>query len=1038
MKKGKVYLICFLVLFVLLGCSNPFWTLKDEPKITEELKGTISISPAVPEKGTPVTITYTPGPGESAFPGGYQIEWFKESPPGSGKFVSVSKENPFTPTDPGTYKVNITDPVTGKVKEQVLIINDPDDQNLTGNLGISGTGITGQPLTGTYSGSEGPVTYQWYRQSPPPVSLVSSSSTFTPTIPGTYVVVATVEGFNQKVSAPIVVTAPSTQIGILTGTINTSPTQPVKGTPVDITYVPGSDEPAFPGNYQITWSKEEPTGSGNFTLVSSDNPFNPTDPGTYKVRVRDPATGKVKEQILIVNDPLLPNLAGNVGINGSGLTGEPLIATYSGSDGTPVYQWYREVPPPITSVSSSNPFTPTEPGTYVVVATVDGRNPKVSATVVVTDPSAPTGTLTGTINSSPTPPEAGDPVTLTYTPGPGEAVDPSKLTYEWSKEEDPAGSGNFVSVSKANPFTPTDPGTYKVKVTDPATGKVKEQVIIVNDPPLPDLTGNVGITGTGKTGEPLIATYSGSDGTPVYQWYREVPPPITSVSSSNPFTPTEPGTYVVVATVDGRNPKVSDPIIVTNTGGLTGTFGDVTPNPPLIDSPVNIPFTPGAGEPAFPGGYQIRVYRDDPPPVTQVATSLPFTPAGAGTYRIRVTDLATGRIKEQIITIYLPQYTVSFVNFSSLPALEGSAFNPQTISRNGRVTDPGSPASSFGPPCPIEDPGATPSAGIWREARVILDGWFNGSTRWNFATSAVTGDTTLEARWRTPGLVTNNMSSYTYGYLHEACRDAPGNYLVLMDRDLGWMVTSASTYGSNIIFRTRPGSGGPHSFWANYPSGSPFFQIDGSLTLDNAGVSFSDGFGPHSVTLVSLTSTATMTMLPGSFVRNATTSGVNVAGYSTLRMRGGVINGNNQGINLGANGTLDLNYDGPVYTAIYGNTTNIAGTGTNLIPGTATTGARIQGATVAVPSEASKTTTSITLNTVARPTGQFAGYQQEVEYGFMPANLADGNPTWQDSPVFTGLAAGQMYRFWTRTKANNVYATGSMSSPATTISTNLF
>ena len=63
--KG-ILISLFSLIFTLffMGCDNPFWTLD------KELAGTININPATPKAGDTVYITYTPGTGEPAFPGG--------------------------------------------------------------------------------------------------------------------------------------------------------------------------------------------------------------------------------------------------------------------------------------------------------------------------------------------------------------------------------------------------------------------------------------------------------------------------------------------------------------------------------------------------------------------------------------------------------------------------------------------------------------------------------------------------------------------------------------------------------------------------------------------------------------------------------------------------------------------------------------------------------------------------------------------------------------------------------------------------------
>ena len=303
MRKG-ILISFFFVLFSLLfsmGCSNPFWSLIDEQIIElGELTGTITISPANPEKNDLVNITYTPGPGETVDPSTLTFEWFKENPAGSGKFdpPAVSTANPFAPTDPGTYKIRVKDPATGKVKDKIIIVTDPALGTLTGDIIVTGTGKTGDELTGIYGGAEEPVTYEWFRESPPPATSVSKSNPFRPTDPGTYVVIVTVPGYDPKISDPITVTT----TGGLTGDVTIVPIEPVTNEPVTITYDPRPGEPLFPAGYNIEWERQ--VSPGVFTPIDPQpdpsDTYTPTAPGTYKVTIEDKITGRVTEKIIIV------------------------------------------------------------------------------------------------------------------------------------------------------------------------------------------------------------------------------------------------------------------------------------------------------------------------------------------------------------------------------------------------------------------------------------------------------------------------------------------------------------------------------------------------------------------------------------------------------------------------------------------------------------------------------------------------------------------------------------------------------------------
>ena len=94
---------------------------------------------------------------------------------------------------------------TDKSGDATVAVNDPNLQNLSGNVTISPAGpvATGTLLTASYSGNE-TVTFQWYRDGS--LTNVATSATHTPIEAGSYTVMVSAAGYNSKISAAVTVT----------------------------------------------------------------------------------------------------------------------------------------------------------------------------------------------------------------------------------------------------------------------------------------------------------------------------------------------------------------------------------------------------------------------------------------------------------------------------------------------------------------------------------------------------------------------------------------------------------------------------------------------------------------------------------------------------------------------------------------------------------------------------------------------------------------------------------------------------------------
>ena len=117
-----------------------------------------------------------------------------------GLLTVASDETAPTITVRATSTVN-----TAKSGTATVTVNDSSLNNLSGDITISPAGpvSTGTKLTATYSGNE-TVTFQWYRDGS--LTNVTTSATHTPIEAGSYTVMVSAVGYNNKISAAVTVT----------------------------------------------------------------------------------------------------------------------------------------------------------------------------------------------------------------------------------------------------------------------------------------------------------------------------------------------------------------------------------------------------------------------------------------------------------------------------------------------------------------------------------------------------------------------------------------------------------------------------------------------------------------------------------------------------------------------------------------------------------------------------------------------------------------------------------------------------------------
>jgi len=558
-------------------------------------------------QGTPVTAAYIVAAGEPAVvspTNPYTYQWFSPSnttinhptthvPTGTGQT--------YTLNEVGWWTIKIVGPAPNNrtFERRIEVMG-----NATGTMIITGSGQTTTPsgtppfaksptpLVATFNtGISGQQTFQWLKETPADSNIYTpidgaNTNSFTPTETGNHIVQVTIPSYAPFTSSPPI-NVLNTQLdrGGLAGTVVFAPAMPNNAAyneynrTTTVTFTPGIGAvPPFTYEWFRPGENTPTAGSG------ADNRTSPTlaqlgsapGLGWWRLVITD-ANGRVRERPFNVT---LPNLAGTISINGSGRTGEQLIASYSGSElGDRTFEWYRNgapLVPPETAIvapgtTATIPGNRVEAGDYTVRVNIYGYNTLTNSPVVYVKPE---GGLPVTVTFDPVSPGVNGPVQAILTPN-------RNGSYQWQRETSPTptGSGTYTNATGSGAtsatYTPNSIGWHKVIFTEDVTGRVIEETVKV----LGRLTGGtITITGTGKPGEPLEADYihGDQDGDVTFTWEREGPPGTwTTVSEDNPFTPTLEGNYRVVVWVEEYAPwwGGGSGIGIDRRGGLAGSLG---------------------------------------------------------------------------------------------------------------------------------------------------------------------------------------------------------------------------------------------------------------------------------------------------------------------------------------------------------------------------------------------------------------------------------------------------------------------------------
>ncbi|MBI4945378.1 MAG: gliding motility-associated C-terminal domain-containing protein [Bacteroidetes bacterium] len=516
------------------GCAGPAGTVSV----------TITTPPPAPVAGNngPVCVGNDLSLTASTIAG---VNYFWAGPNG---YTAMFQQNPTiasaSTVNAGTYSVAVVSIATGcasTISTTTVIVNpSPSAPILASNSPV----CSGQTLSLTCSTIIG-ATYSW--SGPNGFSSNSQDTAIgniTTAASGTYSLTASVAGCPPLATETISVT------------INQTPATPTTG----------SNSPVCAGNdISLTASSTGATynwsGPNGFTS-SSQNPVIPaastSDAGSYSVTATSAAgcIGTASTTSVTVNPPPSTPLAGS---NSPVCSGQTLSLT-SNTIISATYAWNG--PNSFTS-ASQNPIiasvTTAASGTYSVVAFVPGCG------------STSVGTVSITINQTPSAPSAGNNSPICSGQDLSLTASATGTTYSWN------GPNGFSSSSQnpvINGVSTTDAGTYTVNaVTNGCTSADATTSITINQTPAAPVAGsNFPVC----SGQDLSLTAS-STGT-TYSWSG----PNGFISASqNPVisgvTTTEAGTYTVNTTTNGCTSADAVVSVTVNQTPAAPTAGNSSP-----------------------------------------------------------------------------------------------------------------------------------------------------------------------------------------------------------------------------------------------------------------------------------------------------------------------------------------------------------------------------------------------------------------------------------------------------------------------------
>jgi gliding motility-associated-like protein len=692
--------------------TTEVFTVNPAPTITPLVSSTVCIG------GTPTVLSFT----ISGATGTPTYQWYSNVANNTTSGTAISGEINTTYNPPSTtagtiyYYCIITLPTGGcsNIKTNAATVTIIPNATITTqptptqNLCIGVTVPT--PLTISYSGGTGTVSYQWYSNTTYSIiggSLISGATTasYTPpvfTIPGNYYYYATV-ALNGNGCLPA--TSNVAEVIVFADpTISSQPTasqtlcQSATPLNLDVTAIGGN------GTFSYQWYSNSTNTNTGGTLIpgATSNSYTPLTNavGTkyyYCVVTQNSTSGcsvtSATAAIVVISAPTITQPTSSTVCQGGSPT--PLSITVSGATGIPTYQWYSNT----SNLNTGGTLLPTETNaTYTPSAATVGTTyyyciitlPSGGCSSITSNTATVTINAGAIITTQPTITQSlcvgatiPTPLTVSYSGGSG------AVSYQWYSNTTNLNTGGTLIPSATNAsYAPTvfaTSGNYYYYVTLSFSGNGcgpissnPAEILVVSDPivssqPLVSQTLCQGATPTNLT---VVAT--GGIGTYSYQWFSSVSNSNTGGTlitgeTNNSYTPstTSVGTlyYYCVITQTGIGCNVSS----TTAGVIVNLAPSITTQPQ--SSTVCLGITPTLLSVSYSNGVGIPAYQWYSNTTNTTLGSSPISGATNSTYNPQNTSVG--------ITYYYCIITLPTGGCSSLTSTIATVtINPNPVISN--------------------------------------------------------------------------------------------------------------------------------------------------------------------------------------------------------------------------------------------------------------------------------------------------------------------------------------------------------------------